>query len=125
LQGDLDRLVDWVDKWQLRFNADICKVIHLDKNNEQQDYNMRRHGCNNSDDVNDIDNELKLSKHIESQINEANKQLGMIRCSFNFLDAEAMKQLFVAVVHPNLEFGNIAWSPKFEDKNLIECSKYR
>jgi hypothetical protein len=32
-----------------------------------------------------------------------------------------MKQLFVAVVHPNLEFGNVVWSPRFEkDKNLIE-----
>jgi hypothetical protein len=32
-----------------------------------------------------------------------------------------MKQLFVAVVLPNLEFGNVVWSPIFEkDKNLIE-----
>ena len=46
LQGDLDRLVDWADTWQLRFNADKCIVIHLGKNNEQQAYGMRRHGCN-------------------------------------------------------------------------------
>jgi hypothetical protein len=32
-----------------------------------------------------------------------------------------MKQLFVAVVRPNLEFGNAVWSPRFEkDENLIE-----
>jgi hypothetical protein len=24
LQGDFDRLVNWADKWQLRFNADKC-----------------------------------------------------------------------------------------------------
>jgi hypothetical protein len=40
-QGDLDSLVDWADKWQLRFNADKCKLINLGKNNEQQDYSMR------------------------------------------------------------------------------------
>jgi hypothetical protein len=68
-----------------------------------------------------IDNELKFSKHIEGQVNKANKGLGLIRRSFEFLDAEAMKQLFVVVVHPNLEFGNVGWSPRFEkDKNLIE-----
>jgi hypothetical protein len=44
LQGDLDSLVDCSDKWQLRYNADKCKVIRLGKNNEQQDYSMRRHG---------------------------------------------------------------------------------
>jgi hypothetical protein len=36
LQGDVDRLIDWADKWQLRFNADKCTEIHLGKNNERQ-----------------------------------------------------------------------------------------
>jgi hypothetical protein len=32
-----------------------------------------------------------------------------------------MKHLFVAVVRPNLEFGNVVWSPKFEkDKKVKE-----
>jgi hypothetical protein len=131
LQSDLDRLVDWADKWQLRFNADKCKLIHLGKNNEQQDYSMRRHGCNDRVMMLKstmekylgviIDNELKFSKHIEGQVNKANKGLGLIRRSFEFLDAEAMRQLFVSVVRLNLELGNVVWSAKLEkDKNLIE-----
>jgi hypothetical protein len=37
-----------------------------------------------------------------------------------------MKQLFVAVVRPNLEFGNVVWSPKFEkDRNLMESVQRR
>jgi hypothetical protein len=136
LQGDLDRLVDCADKWQMRFNADKCKIIHIGKNNEQQDYNMRRHGCNDrvmmsksrmeKDLGVNIDNELKFSKLIEGQVNKANKRLELIRRSFEFLDAEAMKQLFVAVVHPNLEFENVVWLPKFEkDKNLNESVQRR
>ena len=63
---------------------------------------------------------MKFSKHIEGQVNKANKRLGLIRRSFEFLEAEAMKQLFVAVVRPNLEFLNVVWSPKLEkDKNLV------
>ena len=29
LQRDLCQLVKWEQKWQLRFNADKCKVMHL------------------------------------------------------------------------------------------------
>jgi hypothetical protein len=46
---------------------------------------------------------------------------GLIRRSSEFLSAEAMKQLFVAVVGPNLEFGKVVWSSRLEkDKNLNE-----
>ena len=31
LQKDLDALVDWADTWQLCFNADKCKVLHMGK----------------------------------------------------------------------------------------------
>ena len=47
-----------------------------------------------------VDMELKFSKHVETQANKSNKLLGLIRRSFQFLDAEAMKQLFVAVARP-------------------------
>ena len=38
LQRDLDQLVRWEQKWQLHFNADKCKVMHLrgDKNLHKQ-----------------------------------------------------------------------------------------
>jgi hypothetical protein len=49
---------------------------------------MRRHGCNDrvmmsqltmeKDLGVNIDNELKFSKHMEGQVNKANKRLGLI-----------------------------------------------
>jgi hypothetical protein len=33
LKADLQRLVEWSEKWQLQFNADKCKVLHLGRNN--------------------------------------------------------------------------------------------
>ena len=33
MQADIDKLVDWADKWQLCFNADKCKVIHIGRKN--------------------------------------------------------------------------------------------
>ena len=44
LQKDLNALVDWADTWQLRFNTDKCKVLHMEKNNEQRCYKIRKHG---------------------------------------------------------------------------------
>jgi len=38
-----------------------------------------------------------------------------------YLDSQTMKMLFIAIVRPHLEFGNVAWSPFLErDKKLIE-----
>jgi hypothetical protein len=44
LQDDLDSLVKWADTWQQHFNVDKCKLLHLENNNKQQDYSIRRHG---------------------------------------------------------------------------------
>ena len=68
-----------------------------------------------------IDPELKFSKHVERQVNKANRILGLIRRSYEFIDMEVMKKLFTSLVRPQLEFGNVAWSPRLEkDRNLIE-----
>jgi hypothetical protein len=40
LQDDLDSLVNCGDMWQLRFNADKRKALHLGMNNEQRDYSI-------------------------------------------------------------------------------------
>jgi len=29
MQADLDRLVEWADKWQMQFNVSKCKVMHV------------------------------------------------------------------------------------------------
>ena len=35
LQKDLDALVDWADKWQLKFDAGKCKTLHLGIKNKK------------------------------------------------------------------------------------------
>ena len=68
-----------------------------------------------------MDKDLRFSQHIETQINKANRLLGLIRRFYEHLDAESMQLLFVALVQPHLEFGNVVWSPRLEkDKKLVE-----
>ena len=33
LQADLQRLVEWFEKWQVQFNADKSTILHLGSNN--------------------------------------------------------------------------------------------
>lgn len=131
LQKDLDNLVDWADKWQMRFNADKCKILQIGAKNKNYVYSMRKHGSldrvklENSSAERDlgvnIDNELKFSKHVETQVNKANRILGLIRRSYEHLDVETLRLLFVALVRPHLEFANVVWSPRYEkDKILVE-----
>ncbi|XP_076442709.1 uncharacterized protein LOC143281387 [Babylonia areolata] len=131
IQQDLDNLVSWADLWQLRFNASKCKVLHLGRNNPKAEYNMRLHNSDervvleSSKGEKDLgvlmDQELRFRQHIETQVNKANRILGLIRRSYQYQDMDTMRQLFVALIHPHLEFANVAWSSRYQkDKDLIE-----
>ena len=40
LQSDLCNLVEWSKEWQMLFNADKCKVMHVGYNNKQAKHDM-------------------------------------------------------------------------------------
>ena len=48
-----------------------------------------------------VDPELKFYKYIEVQVNKDNNILHMIRRSYEYLDADTLKRLFVALVRPH------------------------
>ena len=43
LQRDLDTAVEWAQTWQLQFNTNKCKVMHVGRRNERAIYNMGNH----------------------------------------------------------------------------------
>ena len=47
LQEDINKLVNWSEKWLMRFNTEKCKVLHFGHNNTQQHYFMRFKIINN------------------------------------------------------------------------------
>ena len=131
LQKDIDNLVGWADRWQMKFNAEKCSVMHLGRNNKHFEYEIRHHGGSIKNTLNVtkiekdlgvlVDNEMKFSQHVQVQVGKANKILGLIRRSFTYLNAETMRTLFSSLVRPHLEFSNTVWYPHFEkDKKLIE-----
>ena len=43
LQRDLDTAVEWAQTWQMQFNTNKCKVMHVGHRNERAIYNMCNH----------------------------------------------------------------------------------
>ena len=73
-----------------------------------------------------MDKDLRFSKHIETQVNKANRLLGLIRRSYKHLDAESMQLLSVALVSPQLKFGNVLLSQRLrKDKKFVELVQRR
>ena len=80
LQSDLSRLEDWSRKWQLRFNANKCKVLHIGRDNEHYEYYMDRDTkigvtTNERDLGVQIDPDLKFNQHVETVTSKANRML--------------------------------------------------
>ena len=40
IQGDLNKLAEWANRWQMNFNTDKCKVLHIGSNNPRAQYSM-------------------------------------------------------------------------------------
>ena len=119
IQTDLISLQEWSNKWNLYFNVQKCKVLHIGKNNEEKDYTMT---VNNSVieiekclDEKDLgvyfDTTLSFDKHIQQAISKANQKMGMIRRTFKFMDRDMFITLYKAFVRPHLEYGNLIAYP--------------
>ena len=40
LPRDLESLYEWSEQWQMIFNVDKCKVLHVGRNNSKHVYSM-------------------------------------------------------------------------------------
>ena len=129
LQKAINAMVDWSEKWQLKFNADKCSMLHLGKNNPTHKYKIK-HGKNEIDlkittcekDFGvHVDPLLNFEDHMAIQSKKARGMAAMIFKSIISRQKEILIPLYTALVRPHLEYGNVVWSPyKKKDKEIIE-----
>ena len=68
-----------------------------------------------------VDSKLKFSSLIVNQVKKANRLMGLIRRSYNFLDIVSFKYLFISLIRPHLEYCVTVWYPLLKkDEDLIE-----
>ena len=65
-----------------------------------------------------VDKELKFSLHCNTQVNKANRMLGMIRRTFVNLNSYIFKRVFIALVRPHLEYCGSAQNKRRSPVNV-------
>ena len=125
LQNDLDNIYKWAEKWKMEFNVDKCKVMHLGRSNPGHTYTMGGRNLGVVTEEKDLgvwfDNQLDFGKHIRSIVGRANRMLGLIKISFDCMDREMFRNLYLVMIRPILEYCVQVWCPyKQKDIDLIE-----
>ncbi|KAI8481821.1 hypothetical protein Bbelb_404260 [Branchiostoma belcheri] len=115
LQRDLEALKVWSSTWQLPFNVDKCKVLHLGSGNNGLNYTLGDQDLLKTEEEKDlgviVDHHLKFCTHTATAKNKGNQMLGLIKRSFAHLDEQTLPILFKTMVRPHLEYGNVIWGP--------------
>ena len=97
-QEDIDKLVEWENKWSMNFNVEKCSVMHIGHNNMQGNYNMSNQQLPTTDQQRDlgifITKDLKWQKQTEKSWKRANRVLGFIALNFRYKNKELILQLY-------------------------------
>ena len=115
LQSDYDKLTEWFARWQLPFNVEKCKSLHIGKNNSRHRYVMDIQELEQVREEKDlgvlVDDELKFHRQTAAAVKKANAVLGMLKKSFVLFDEVTLLLLYKSLVRPHLEYGNVTWGP--------------
>ncbi len=117
LQSDLDHIVSWSNKWQLRFNATKCKCLTINNRDPNLlfNYTINNTVLERVNDIKDlgltVTSALSWTKHIETKISKADKMLGLIKRTIGYrCPLKTKLNLYNAMVKTSLSYGSIIWS---------------
>ena len=125
LQVVIDKLCLWASEWQLYFNVDKCKVLHMGRNNPKFQYKMANHPIQSAESERDlgiiVDCTAKPSLQCAKAAQKGNQVLGQLLRSFQCRSKDVLVQLFKVFVRPHLEYAVQAWSPYLtKDIEILE-----
>ena len=82
MRKDLESLYLWSEKWQMRFNIDKCKVMHIGTKNEDAGYSIAGKLLDVVKEEKDlgviISNNFKVSNQCGKAASKSNQILGLI-----------------------------------------------
>ena len=123
LQVDLNKLVKWAEKWQMLFNKDKCKCLHIGQANAKKNYLMNNTVLLSTEREKDVgvvvSSDMKVSEQCGIAARKGNQILGLIRRNIAYRDKRLIIPLYISLVRPHLEYCIQAWRPhmrKYIDK---------
>ena len=130
LQDDLDNFSKWARDWQMQFNVDKCKVLHLGKSNPRNKYVMDGKELEGIEVEKDlgvmVHQSLKPSVQVAAAAKKANQVLGQILRAFTYRDKEHDIKLYTSRVRCHLEYAVQTWNPWLaKDIEVLESVQKR
>ena len=130
MQNNLNKLSEWGQTWQMNFNADKCKVVHIGYRNTKIDYTENGNQLKKVDSEVDLgvttSSNLKPSQQCSDVVKKANKVIGLIGRSFEYKSRDTILTLYNSLVHPLLEYCVQAWCPYYQkDIDKLEQGQRR
>jgi len=130
IQEDLNRLVNWADRWKMEFNVKKCKLMHVGKDKVNFKYTMKGNTLQETSLEKDLGVVILADGKTLSQCqyvyNKAIRILGIITRTIRYKERRIMVRLYKSLVRPHSEYCVSAWSPHYlKDKELLERVQQR
>ena len=113
LQDNLNKLIEWSEKWQMLFNVGKRKCLHTGHGNEDAQNTMSGTVINTTlkDLGLSISADMKVSEQCGIAASKGNQIRGLIRRNIVYKEKELIIPLYTTIVRPHLEYCIQAWRP--------------
>ena len=126
LQADLDLLLEWSCKWNMKFNAKKCKVFTVTRQNNPVNfhYNLNGQVLERVTNIRDLgiilDSDLTWSTHVTSIVKKANQMSYLVKRSVGHsAPIPVKKQLYLSLVRSNVEYCSQVWGGISKQENVM------
>ena len=118
LQKDIHTMHKWSEDWQMLFNIDKCKCLHIGYGNNHTTYQLGGTEVPTATQEKDlgiiVTENLNVSEQCAKVTKTANKVLGIIKRSYDDKSIANLLPLYKALVRPHIEYCVQAWRPYYQ-----------
>ena len=118
MQSDLDRLIEWANTWQMKFNVDKCEHMRIQRqtqNSTQASYTLNNSKLTQVSSIKylgvHIDDQLSFDKHIREICKKATQTLHMLMRNLKKARTKSRSICYKCICRPILEYASQSWSP--------------
>ena len=115
LRMDLLELYVWSEKWQMKFNIEKCKVMHIGVNNREAGYEIAGRKLEKVSEEKDlgviVSKNFKVSGQCIKAASKGNQILGLINRTITCKNKKVILNLYKSLVRPHIEYCIQAWRP--------------
>ena len=117
LREDLKRLSEWSEEWQLGFNIEKCKVLHMGAKNRKESYEIGGRELVKVQQEKDLGvivrDDGKVAAQCAAAAVKGYQILGLVARTFVSRDKRILMPLYKTLVRPHLDFCVQAWRPHY------------